>query len=134
MYRWLCQFKVAPYSYDLLDNLGRTSPRTLTPGLERLAIGQRFITVFTLKNFEVGQHLTIRVNRIGRWLFGDLVISYVTHDEGTDGTRLLVKLTVPRARWPGVPRQWLLAWLDLFMMRRQLLNVRDLAENSFPRR
>lgn len=129
VYRCLCQIRVAPYSYDLLNNLGRRSPRTLTPGLEQLQVGQRFMTLFTLASFVYDEHITIRVSHwIARLLLGDLAISYVIRPIGSDGTRLIVKLTLPRARRLGLIREYLLGWLDLFMMRRQMLNMRDLAE------
>lgn len=129
VYRCLCQIRVAPYSYDLLNNLGRRSPRTLTPGLERLELGQTFMTLFTLASFDYNRHITIRVSHwIARILLGDLAIGYVVRPTGSCGTRLIVKLTLPRARGFGLIAQYFLGWLDFFMMRRQMLNIRNLAE------
>lgn len=124
VFRWLCQLRVAPYSYDLLDNAGRRSPRTLTPGVERLAAGQRFMSIFTLVDFAVDEQITLRMTAPRALaFFGPLTVTYAVRDhEG--GTRLVVKLNV------GGRRKVLLAWGDLVMMRRQLLTLRRLAEST----
>ncbi|MCM2387945.1 hypothetical protein [Streptomyces albipurpureus] len=131
-FRWLCQLKVAPYSYDSLDNLGRRSPRKLSPGAEELAAGQRVMTIFELVSFETDRHLTLLLTtpRAVR-LFGDFALTYAVLPEGADSTRLVVKMVVGRR--PGVlgaPRMKMMAWGDLLMMRRQLLTLRDLAEGG----
>jgi hypothetical protein len=127
VFRWLCQLRVAPYSYDWIDNFGRTSPRTLTPGVERLAVGQTFMTIFELVEFEDGRHVTCALRR-GRAMFGELAVTYAVSPRAA-GARLLVRLV---ARFPPGPVGWIerswLPWGDLVMMRKQLLTLRYLAE------
>jgi len=130
VFRWLCQLRAAPYSYDLLDNFGRRSPRELTPGLEELAVGQRFMTIFELVEFERDEHVTLRLRR-SEGVFGALAVSYVVRDAGPGRTRLLVKIASRRR--PGlIPwlRRAALPWGDLVMMRKQLRTLRDLAESD----
>jgi hypothetical protein len=121
VFRWLCQLRVAPYSYDLVDNLGRRSPRELVAGLDDIAVGQRFVRIFTLVAFVPDRELTLRLtDSTSRLLFGDLAITYRV----TPG-RLVAKLAV--AATPlSYPRRRLLAWGDLVMMRRQLRNLATL--------
>jgi hypothetical protein len=130
VFRWLCQLRVAPYSYDLLDNLGRRSPQTLTEGLDQLELGQRFMTMFELVEFEHDRHVTLRANRF-QWVFGDVAISYMVLPAEGGGCRLLVKL-LGRYRYRRIGRleRAPMLWLDLFMMRRQLLNLKGLAERG----
>lgn len=137
VFRWLCQLRAAPYSYDWLDNGGRQSPRELTAGLENLVIGQDVMRIFTLIAFEKDRHLTLRLKAQSRAskTFGDLAVSYVVvpiaHDLSRPHCRLLVKLLVKHP--PGLYgrlMQTVLPWGDLIMMRRQLLNLKRLAEKT----
>ncbi|MDQ2921551.1 MAG: hypothetical protein M3R52_08080 [Acidobacteriota bacterium] len=132
VFRWLCQMRVAPYSYDWIDNFGRSSPRQLSPGIENLAVGQDMMTIFDLVDFEVGRHVTIRIKlkSIASKIFGDAAASYLIVP-GDKACRLLVKLV---GRYPrgvmGMFMRTFLPWGDLIMMRRQLLNFKQLAERE----
>jgi hypothetical protein len=129
LFRWLCQMRVAPYSYDWIDNFGRRSPRELTPGLEKLDLGQRFMTIFELVDFEQDVHITLRLRRPG--LFPPLAVSYFVDPEGDTGCRLIVKLVLEfRSGLRDRLIRRLIPSLDWIMMRRQLLNLKALAEGA----
>jgi hypothetical protein len=137
VFRWLCQMRAAPYSYDWIDNGGARSPRQLTPGLDDLAIGQEVMRIFRLVSFEGDSHLTLRLKdkSSASQTFGDIVVSYVVvpliENGRTSRSRLVVKLI---AKYPrslqGRMLRALLPWGDLIMMRRQLLNFKKLAETA----
>ena len=133
VFRWLCQLRVAPYSYDWIDNLGRRSPQELTPGLEELATGQRIMSIFELASFERDRHMTITLRQRGlsRWTFGRIAMTYAVFSDGGGSSRLIGKLAL---RYPPAPIGWLtralLPWGDWIMMRRQMLNLKRLAERQ----
>ncbi|MFN8194624.1 MAG: hypothetical protein U0R80_10125 [Nocardioidaceae bacterium] len=119
VWRWVVQIRLAPYAYDWVDNLGRRSPRELR-GLEDPRVGDPFSAsagrpVGTIVAVEPGVHLTARI--LGTHL------SYVLVGSG-GSTRLLLKLASGRWRRLGP----LFAAGDLVMARRQLLNLKELAE------
>jgi hypothetical protein len=136
VFRWLCQLRVAPYSYDWIDNGGRRSPRQLTPGLDRLERGQEVMSIFGLADYEVGRHLTLVLRKPSALrAFGEVAGSYVVVPGSERSCRLLVKLLVryPPGAYGAVMRR-VLPWGDLAMMRRQLLTLKRLAEDADPAR
>jgi hypothetical protein len=129
-FRWLCQLRVAPYSYDWIDNRGRTSPRVLTPDLDRLETGQGF-GVGTLVDFARDEHITIRAVPAAEKWFGLVAMTYRVTARSGSGSWLVVRLLVhePSRPWEHV-RFHLLAWGDLIMMRKQLITLTQLAEQT----
>lgn len=132
VFRWLCQLRVAPYSYDWIDNGGRQSPRQLIAGMEKLKVGQRVMTIFQLVEFEANRHVTLLLATArAKAVFGEIAVSYVILPLTEHRCRLVVKLLVryPKKRvWSLM--QWFLPWGDLFMMRKQLLTLKHLAERQ----
>ncbi len=128
VFRWLCQLRAAPYSYDWVDNLGRRSPPQLTPGLERLEVGQRVMTIFRLVAFEPGRSITIVHD--GR-LFGRVAGTYLVEPGLGAQSRIFVRLLVRYPRTPlGAALSLLLPAGDTVMMRKQLLTLRRYAAAS----
>ncbi|CRZ16404.1 hypothetical protein [Mycolicibacterium neworleansense] len=117
VFGWLCQLRVAPYSYDLIDNFGRRSPRTRDPALTHLGTGQRFMQIFTLHSFAQDEHVTLQS--------GHVAVTYAVRGSA-GGTRLHVRVRFDGPRLIG----WALALGDAVMMRKQLLTLRELAERD----
>jgi hypothetical protein len=117
VFAWLCQLRTAPYSYDILDNFGRRSPRERDPELLHLEIGQRFMTLFALESFVADEQITL--------LAKGAAVTYAVRPDGA-GSRLHVRVLF------GGPT--LLARLlvlgDLVMMRKQLITLKSLAERE----
>jgi hypothetical protein len=124
LFRWLCQLRVAPYSYDWIDNFGRRSPRRLIPSLNELAVGQRVMSIFEIVSFTPDVHMTVRT-RPGR-LGSRCAVTYRVVPLGPERSRLLVKLVVKAPRLLGQ----VLVVGDFIMMRKQLLTLRHLAETT----
>lgn len=116
---WVVQIRLAPYSYDWIDNLGHRSPRTLR-GLEDRRVGDPFSAsagrpVGRIVSVEPGVHLTAKI--MGSHLSSVLV-------ERGAASRLLLKIAAGRGRALAP----VLALGELVMARRQLLTLKELAE------
>ena len=117
----LRQVRLAPYSYDLVDNLGRRSPRRLV-AMDDPEPGDPFTRAL---GRDQGRVLAVDpAHELTATIMG-AHLSYVV-EAGEPGTRLLLKVV---AR----PRPWLAPALslgDLVMARKQLLTLKSLAEQD----
>jgi hypothetical protein len=118
---WVAQVRLAPYSYDWIDNLGRRSPRELV-GLPEPRVGERFTTA---AGREWGRIVSVDP---GHQLTGHIMgafMSYVLAPAAHDTTRLLLKIVMRTNRWVALG----VSVGDLIMARRQLLNFKQLVES-----
>jgi hypothetical protein len=119
---WIAQVRIAPYSYDWIDNLRPRSPRHLL-GLPEPEVGEAFTTAGGRK---VGRIVSVAP---GEQLTGAIMgayMSYVLVPQADATSRLLLKVVMRTTRWVALG----LSIGDLVMARRQLLNLKGLAERG----
>ena len=92
---WVGQVRLAPYSYDWIDNRGRRSPRELA-GLPEPRVGERFTTaggqaLGRIVSVDPGQQLTGTI--MGAFM------SYVLVPREREMTRLRLKVVMQTTRW-----------------------------------
>ncbi|MET8907850.1 polyketide cyclase [Micromonospora sp. NPDC004551] len=117
---WLTQVRLAPYSYDWIDNLGHRSPRRLV-GLPEPRVGEAFTTAGGRK---LGRIVSVDPGRQLTSTIMGAFMSYLLVPQEPDAMRLLLKVVMRTNRWAAVG----LSIGDLVMARRQLLNLKHLAE------
>ncbi len=123
---WVAQIRLAPYSYDWIDNLGRRSPQDLR-GLPEPVVGESFTAALGGRRF--GRILAVASGEHVTGTIMGAVMSYmlVAVDDGLQ-TRLSLKIVTAGGRTIAP----LLSVGDLIMARRQLLNLAALAERTAP--
>jgi hypothetical protein len=120
LWPWVGQVRLAPYSYDWIDNLARRSPRTLR-NLPEPVVGEAFTRA---AGVQLGRILSVEPPRQLTGRITGAAISYILEERASHSTRLVMKAVsdLPRVLAP------VLAVGDLVMARRQLLNWKQLAE------
>ncbi len=124
VWRWVRQLQVAPYSYDLIDNLGRRSPRSLQD-VPELAVGQRFVKVLTLTEVT---SLSVTGTTRPVPVLGSWTMTCEVQPRPGRRSRLVVRIELPVRTRVQRLLAWPLAAGDLVMVRKQLRTLRDLAQ------
>jgi hypothetical protein len=118
---WVAQIRLGPYSYDWIDNLGHRSPQSLK-NLPPPRVGEPFTMA---RGRRLGRILDVDDGVAVTGTIAHTTISYVLVEQGSR-TRLLMKIVASRGRLAAPA----LCVGDLVMARRQLLNLRKLAESG----
>ena len=126
IYRWICQLRTETFSYGFkgLDLPGREP--------EEIRLGQEVMGMFEIVDFEPNRYLTIRIKQgsLAARIYGQVAVSYLILPKSDERCRLLVKILIRYPKVLGLLTRWILPWGDLIMMRKQLLNFKNLAERT----
>jgi len=122
---WVTQVRLAPYSYDWIDNLGRRSPREPVD-LPEPRVGDKFTAV---GGRQLGRIVSVTPGEQLTGVIMGAFMSYVLAPQDRGTSRLLLKVVMRTNRLVAAG----VSVGDLVMARRQLLNFKRLAERHHHR-
>jgi len=129
---WLEQLRIAPYSYDFIDNRGRKSPDYIIENLPPLKVNTHYLLAFHLFEFEKNSFIACRfcepINPPLNQYMKGLFIEYRIAEQGTR-TKLWCKVkgyfnTDISSKGFFV----IFSVMNKIMMTRQLQNIKKLSE------
>lgn len=129
---WLSQFRVAPYSCDFLDNEFRDSPDFVIKGLTPLRKYTHFLLAFHIVSFENNSYIALRFCEPILFPFNysieSLFMEYRIVSYGK-GTKLYCRTAafIKKGLFSKLFFSFFLL-LNKIMLKRQLINVKKLAE------
>lgn len=132
VWSWLVQVGVKRggwYSYDLLDNLGRSSARSIVPSLQNIAVGD---VLAISPDGTQGLHvIALDSPRTMIWgTPGQTTWSWVLDPLPDGGTRVITRVrAVYHWTSPTILFSMLIEFADIWMIRKMLLTVKERAES-----
>jgi hypothetical protein len=132
---WLVQMggytRAGWYSYDWIDNAGRTSDWEIRPDLQQLSVGDVMATTPDGRGFEVraidpGRSLVLGIDAPKAAISTAITLEPVE----PEATRLVIRLRQRAPTWQGWPFLAAMDVGDFVMMRRMMLGIRARAERS----
>lgn len=129
---WLKQLRIAPYSYDFIDNKSRKSPEYIIENLPPLKVNTHYLLAFHIYDFAENSFITGRycepINQPVNLYMKDMYIEYRIEDKGKTA-KLWCKVKgyyYPDIFSRGFFRVFSLA--NKVMMTKQLHNIKKLSE------
>jgi len=129
---WLKQLRIAPYSYDFIDNRCRKSPDYIIENLPPLKVNTHYLLSFHIFAFMENSFIACRfcepINKPLNFYMKDMFIEYRIEEQGTKA-RLWCKI---KGYYNGDISSkgffFIFSILNKIMMSRQLKNIKKLSE------
>jgi len=132
VYTWLRQLRVAPYSYDILDNRFKRSPQYVIENLPPVRINTHFLLAFHVCAFKANSYIAGRfcepINTpIDRYIAGLYLEYRLLENSGTTEIWCKVLGFVKKDIYSRAFFR-IFSMINRFMTNRQLKNIRKLSE------